>query len=88
MYYSLKRPRGFKVMTSAVANKVNMNNAKPNVYKKALQEVCQNFIRTKEFIRDKIEEICCNEKLSVEEVTYFVYKRLQQLLKLNWLCLP
>ena len=88
MYYSLKRPRGFKVMTSAVANKVNMNNAKPNVYKKALQEVCQNFIRAKEFIRDKIEEICCNEKLSVEEVTYFVYKRLQQLLKLNWLCLP
>ena len=75
-------------MTSAVANKVNMNNAKPNVYKKALQEVCQNFIRAKEFIRDKIEEICCNEKLSVEEVTYFVYKRLQQLLKLNWLCLP
>ena len=88
MYYSLKRPRGFKVMTSALANKVNMNNAKPNVYKKALQEVCQNFIRAKEFIRDKIEEICCNEKLSVEEVTYFVYKRLQQLLKLNWLCLP
>ena len=75
-------------MTSALANKVNMNNAKPNVYKKALQEVCQNFIRAKEFIRDKIEEICCNEKLSVEEVTYFVYKRLQQLLKLNWLCLP
>ena len=75
-------------MTSALVNKVNMNNAKPNVYKKVLQEVCQNFIRAKEFIRDKIEEICCNEKLSVEEVTYFVYKRLQQLLKLNWLCLP
>ena len=67
-------------MTSALANKVNMNNAKSNVYKEVIQEVCQNFVGAEEFIRDKIEEICCNEKLSVEEVTYFVCKRL---LKLN-----
>ena len=46
-----------------------MNNAKFNVYKKVLQEVCENFDGAKEFIRDKIEEICSNEKLSVEEVT-------------------
>ena len=49
-----------------------MNNAKLNVYKKVLQEVCENFVGAEEFIKRKIEEICCNEKLSVEEVTYFV----------------
>ena len=43
-----------------------MSTAKLYVYKKALQEVWQNFVGAEEFIRDKIEEICCNEKLSVE----------------------
>ena len=60
-----------------------MNSAKLDVYKKILQEVCEKFHGAEEFIKDKIEEICCNEKLSVEELTYFVYERLQQLLKLN-----
>ena len=50
--------------------KVNMNDAKLYVYKKVLQEVCEKFDGAKEFIRDKIEEICSTEKLSVEEVTY------------------
>ena len=68
-------------MTTALAN---MNNAKLNFYKKVLQEDFQSFVGTEDFIRDKIDEICCNEKLSVEEVTYFVYKRLRQLLKLNF----
>ena len=56
-----------------------MNTAKLNVYKKVLQEVCQKFVGTEEFIKDKIEEICCNEMLSLEEVNYFVYERLGQL---------
>ena len=46
-----------------------MNNAKVNVYKKVIHEVCEKFDGAKEFIRDKIEEISSNEKLSVEEVT-------------------
>ena len=46
-----------------------MNNAKLNVYKKVFQEVCEKFDGAKEFIRDRIEEICSNGKLSVEEVT-------------------
>ena len=29
----------------------------------------KKFTGAKEFIKDKIEEICCNEKLSVEDVT-------------------
>ena len=45
-----------------------MNNAKLNVYKKVLQEVYEEFDGAK--IKDKIEEIYSNEKLSVEKVTY------------------
>ena len=50
--------------------KTNMNNTKSNVYKKVLQKVCKEFDGAKEFIKDKIEEICSNGKLSKEEVTY------------------
>ena len=46
-----------------------MNNVKLNVYKKVLQEVCKKFDGAEKFIRDKIEEYCNNEKLSVEDVT-------------------
>ena len=67
---SLKTPKNFSVTTSVL--NVKMNIAKINVYKKILQEVCKNFIGAEGFIRDKIEEICCNEKLlSVEEVNLF-----------------
>ena len=41
-----------------------------------LPKVCQKFDGAQESIKEKIEEICCQEKLSVEEVTYFVDERL------------
>ena len=53
-----------------------MNETKLNVYKKVLPKVCSKFDGAQEFIKEKIEEICCQEKLSVEEVTYFVDERL------------
>ena len=53
-----------------------MNKTKLNVYKKVLHKVCEKFDGTEEFINQKIEETCCQEKLSMEEVTYFVYERL------------
>ena len=43
---------------------------KVNVYKKVLQEVCEKFDGAEQFIKEKIEEICSNRKLSAEEVTY------------------
>ena len=46
---------------------------KLNVYKKVLQEICEKVDGAEEYITDKIEEICCNERLSVEEVTCFVF---------------
>ena len=48
-----------------------MNKSKLNIYKKVLNEVCEKLIK------QKIEEICCQEKLSMEEVTCFVYERLR-----------
>ena len=54
-----------------------MNKTKLNVYKKVLHEVREKFDRAEEFINQKIKEICCQEKLSVEEVTYFAYERLR-----------
>ena len=48
-----------------------MNNTKLNVYKKVLQEVCEKFNGAENFIKEKIEELCCsNGILSVEEVTH------------------
>ena len=51
-----------------------MNNVRLNAYKKVLQEVCKKFDGAKEFIKDKIEEICSNEKLSVVEVACLFMK--------------
>ena len=50
--------------------KANVDNAKLDVYKKVLQEVSEKFDGVKEFIWDKIQEICSNEKIFVEEVSY------------------
>ena len=53
-----------------------MLKLKLNVYKKVLHKVCEKFDGAEEFIKEKIEEICWQKKLSVEGVTYFVYERL------------
>ena len=42
-----------------------MNSAKLNVYRKVLQEIWEKFDGAEEFIRDRIQEICCNKKLSI-----------------------
>ena len=53
-----------------------MNEAKLKVYRKVLHDVCETFDREVEFINEKTEKSCCQEKLSVEEVTYIVYEKL------------
>ena len=47
-----------------------MNNTKINICKKVLQEVCEKF-DAEGFVREKIEELRNEKKLSAEEVTYF-----------------
>ena len=43
-----------------------MNKTKLSIYKKVLHQVCEKFDRVEELIKEKIAEICCQEKLSVE----------------------
>ena len=47
-----------------------MNNTKINVYKKVLQELCEKFNGAEAYIKERIEELCSENKLSVGEVTY------------------
>ena len=49
-----------------------MNNLKVKVYKTILKEVSEKYEGIEEFINSKIEEICSQEKLSGEEVIYFL----------------
>ena len=50
-----------------------MNNPKMIIYKKVLQEVCEKFNDVEAFVKDRIEELCNEKKLSAEEVSYLVY---------------
>ena len=43
-----------------------MNKIKFNVCKRVLHEVCEKFDGAEEFVKQKIEEICCQERFSVE----------------------
>ena len=49
-----------------------MSNTKLNVYNKVLQEVCEKFNRAEQYIKEGIEVLCSESKLSAEEVTYFL----------------
>ena len=49
-----------------------MANTKLDVYKIVLQEVCENFSRSEEYIKKRIEQLRNKKKLSAEEVTYFL----------------
>ena len=48
-----------------------MDILKIKIYKPALKDVSQKYERAKELINSRIEEICSQEMLSVEEVIYF-----------------
>ena len=60
-----------------------MNQIKLRICKEILREVCYNFDAGEEFINNKIEEICSLEKLSFEEVTFFVYVAVSFFLELK-----
>ena len=49
---------------------VKMNSTKINVYKKVLQELREKFNGAEAYIKERIEELCSESKLSGEEVTY------------------
>ena len=47
-----------------------MSNTKLNVYKKVLQEVCEKLIGAEEYVKQRIEALCSESKLLIDEVTY------------------
>ena len=53
-----------------------MNNIKVKAYKKVLKEVAEKYNEAEDFINNRIE-ICSQEKLSAEEVIYFLVSFLQ-----------
>ena len=50
-----------------------MTNTKINIYKKVLQKVFEKFNDAEAFVKERIEELCNEKKLSAKEVTYLVY---------------
>ena len=42
------------------------------IYKRVLQEISEKYNEAEDFINKRIEEVCSQEKLSAEEVTYFL----------------
>ena len=47
-----------------------MSNTKFNSYKKILQEVCEKINGAEQYIKERIEALCSESKLSIDEVTY------------------
>ena len=47
--------------------------AKINLYEKLLQELCEKFDGAEFYIKERIEELCSEKKLSAEEVTHLFY---------------
>ena len=51
-----------------------MANTKLNVYKIALQEVCEKFSGAEEYIKKRIEELCDEKKIISRRGKLFVYE--------------
>ena len=50
-----------------------MNNLKIKIYKRVLKDTSEKYEGAEEFINGRIDEICSQEKLSVEELIYLLY---------------
>ena len=51
-----------------------MDSVKVKVYKKVMNEVIEKQYRAEDFINNRTDETCFQEKLSAEEVIYFRVK--------------
>ena len=50
-----------------------MNNLNIKIYKRVLKDALEKYEGAEEFINGRIDEICSQEKLSVEELIYLLY---------------
>ena len=51
--------------------KVNMTNIKLNIYKLVLQEACEEFNGTEEYIKKRTEALYNEKKFLAEKATHF-----------------
>ena len=62
-----------KLCTSLVpAGRMN-SKTKIKIYKKAFEEICQNYEGARKFISNKITELCSKEGISTEEVRLYIF---------------
>ena len=54
-------------------SEANMNSTRVIIYKTVLQEFCEKFNGVEDFVKERIEELCNEKKLSAEEVTCWIY---------------
>ena len=54
-----------------------MNNIKVKVYEKVLRETCEEHKGAEDFIKKELDEFCSHEKLSAQEIIYFLVSFLQ-----------
>ena len=52
---------------------MNLLNKNEHCKDKNIQKVSEKYEGAEEFINSRIEEICSQEKLSVEEIIYYLY---------------
>ena len=58
-------------VTASALVKPNMNNTKINIYKIVLQEVCEKFNGTEQYITERIKELC--NKKNYQQKRYWIY---------------
>ena len=69
--------RTFRVSKVVKFVQTSMKNIKMRIYKRVLKEFSEKYDGADYFINNRIEEICPQEKLSAEEVIYFLVSSLQ-----------
>ena len=55
-----------------------MNHIKVNVYKKVMKKIAEKSDGAEDFIKNRIDEICCQERLSAKAaivfmLTFYIY---------------
>ena len=67
--------------------KPNMNNAKINIYKIVLREVCEKFNGTEQYITERIKELCNEKTISrrgIGFITIITFKLFVEILQASF----
>ena len=62
-----------KLYTSLIPAGRMDSKTKIKIYKKVIEKICQNYEVAREFISNKITELCSEERISTEEVRLYIF---------------